>query len=214
MEDLSKGFKFKSVYTTKGKDNTKKAYDNLVLNDKKIDDVLYKKVSNELSDGSKNIFQEAKKLVDLRVEIYKKLVLEEENSEFEESVGERVMLKNQRVNFPATPERKEFNNFLKQIKEEQKNIDIVWFKNEFNYEMPNKMLEYLHGLKRTEDCNQATSIIEESFTDFKDMVEDMSESDEKNKEIKILNIVDKILNFQGTKTKRTRLKNINPKPNA
>ena len=76
------------------------------------------------------------------------------------------------------------------------------------------MLEYLHGLKRTEDCNQAISIIEESFTDFKDMVEDVSESDEKNKEIKILNIVDKILNFKGTKTKRTRLKNINPKPNA
>ena len=32
LEDLSKGFKFKSVYTTEGKINTEKAYDNLVLN--------------------------------------------------------------------------------------------------------------------------------------------------------------------------------------
>ena len=32
LKDLSKGFKFKSVYTTQGKINTKKAYDDLVLN--------------------------------------------------------------------------------------------------------------------------------------------------------------------------------------
>ena len=98
MEDLSKDFKFKSVYTTKGKDNTKKAYDNLALNDKKIDDVLYKKANNELSDGSKNIFEEAKKLFDLRVEIYKKLILEEEKLKFEKYIGETVKLKNQKDN--------------------------------------------------------------------------------------------------------------------
>ena len=39
----------------------------------------------ELSDSSKNVFQEAKKLFVLTVEIYKKLVLEEENSKFEEN---------------------------------------------------------------------------------------------------------------------------------
>ena len=35
LKDLSKGFKFKSVYTTKGGNNIEKAYDDLVLNDKK-----------------------------------------------------------------------------------------------------------------------------------------------------------------------------------
>ena len=70
------------------------------------------------------------------------------------------------------------------------------FKKEFNYERPKKMLEYLHSLKTTDDYNQATSVIEESFTDFKNAVEEgMSESDEKNEEIEILNAVDKILNF-------------------
>ena len=77
--------------------------------------MLYKKANNELSDSNKNIFQEAKKLLDLRVEIYKKLVLEEETLKFEESVGERVKLKNQVVNLPATSEQKEFNNFLEKI---------------------------------------------------------------------------------------------------
>ena len=56
------------------------------------------------------------------------------------------------------------------------------FKNGFNYEMPNKMLECLHSLKTTDNYNQATSIIEESFTDFKNAVEDISESDEETRE--------------------------------
>ena len=44
------------------------------------------------------------------------------------------------------------------------------------------MLEYLHSLKRTDDYNQATFLIEKSFTDFKDEVEIMSKSDKKTRE--------------------------------
>ena len=134
-------------------------------------------------------------MFDLRVEIYRKLVLEEEKSKFEESIEERVKLKNQEVNFPITSEQKKFNDFLKQIKEEQKNIGIVWFKRKFNYEKPDKMLEYLHSSKTTDDYDRATSLTKGSFTDFKDVVEDMSERDENNMGIKIFDIVDKILEF-------------------
>ena len=35
LKDLLKGFKLKSVYTTEGENNIEKAYDDLVLNDKK-----------------------------------------------------------------------------------------------------------------------------------------------------------------------------------
>ena len=84
----------------------------MVFNDKKVDDVLYKKVNNELSDSSKNIFQAAKNLFDLRVEVYKTLDLEEESLKFEKSIGETVKLKNQKDNFSETPEQKEFNGFF------------------------------------------------------------------------------------------------------
>ena len=47
----------------------------------------------------------------LRVEIYKKLVLEEENSKFEKSIGETVKLKNQKDNLSETPEQKELTIF-------------------------------------------------------------------------------------------------------
>ena len=62
---------------------------------KKIDYIFYKKVKNEISDRNQNIFHEAKKLFDLRVEIYKKLALEED-LKFEKSIGERVKFKNQK----------------------------------------------------------------------------------------------------------------------
>ena len=86
----------------------------------KIDDILYKKVNNELSDTSKNIFQKAKKLFHLRVEIYKKLVLEKGNVEFENSIGETEKLKNQKDNLSETPEQKKRNDCLGQIKKAKK----------------------------------------------------------------------------------------------
>ena len=58
--------------------------------------IFYIKAKNELDDKNKNIFQEAKKLFNLRVEIYKKLVLGEENLKFEKSIGETVKLKNKK----------------------------------------------------------------------------------------------------------------------
>ena len=103
FKDLLKGFNLKSAYTADGKYNIKKAYDDLVLNNKKIFDVLYKNVKKEHSDN-RNIFQEAKKLFDLRVEIFKELALNERNLKFEKSIGESVKLKNQKDNLSETPE--------------------------------------------------------------------------------------------------------------
>ena len=64
------------------------------------------------------------------------------------------------------------------------------------------MLKYLLSLTTSDSYNQATSLNEESFTDFKDKVQIMSEGNEKNKKTKIMNIVDKILNFALTEWKQ------------
>ena len=47
--------------------------------------------------------------------------------------------------------------------------------------MPDKMLEQLYNLKNNNNYNQETSLIEESYTDFKDEVEIMSKSDKKKR---------------------------------
>ena len=65
------------------------------MSNKKIDGIFYIKAKNELDDKNKNVFQEAKSLFNLRVEIYKKLALKED-LKFEKSIGETVKLKNQR----------------------------------------------------------------------------------------------------------------------
>ena len=143
LKDLSKGFNLKSVYTTNGENNIENAYDDLVFNNKKIDDVLYKKVNNELSDSSKNIFQEAKRLFDLRVEIYRKVVLEEENLKFEKSVGETVKLKNQKDNLSETPEQKEY---IEYIENKSKTINYNMFKEYFNFELPTVLTKQLYEI--------------------------------------------------------------------
>ena len=97
----------------------------MVSNIKKINHVLYKKVSNELSDRNKDIFQKAKNLFDLRVEIYKNFAIEKENLKFEKSIGETVKLKNQKDNFSETPEQKDF---IVYIENKSKTIDYNLFK--------------------------------------------------------------------------------------
>ena len=49
------------------------------------------------------------------------------------------------------------------------------------------MLEYLHSFKKIDKYNQEISLIEESFTDFKDEVEIMSKSDKKQENKNIRN---------------------------
>ena len=127
----------------KGENNIEKAYNDLVFNNKKIDDVHYKKVNNELNDSSKNIFQEAKKLFDLRVEIYRKVVLEEENLKFEKSVGETVKLKNQKDNLSETPEQKEY---IEYIENKSKTINYNMFKEYFNFELPTVLTKQLYEI--------------------------------------------------------------------
>ena len=98
-------------------------------------------------------------MFDLRVEIYKNVVLEKENLKFETTVGKTGKLKNLEDNLFETPEQKKCNDFLEQIKKEQKNIDITLFKNVFNYETPDEILEYFYSLKKKNDkYNQETSL--------------------------------------------------------
>ena len=202
LKGLSKGFKLKSFYTTKGENNIEMAYEDLVFNDKKIDDVIYKKLNNETSDRNKDIFQEAKKLFDLRVEIYKKLVLEEKNLKFEKSVGETVKLRNQKD-----------KKFIEHIENKSKTINYNLFKEYFNFESPNVLTKQLYKIKNKEN-NELVNVIKSGLIYLKDEIRKMSEDEKKiEKPNEIVNIVEEILEFNIKKI-RTWLQNINTSPNA
>ena len=169
----------------------------------KIDDILYKKENNELSDSSKNIFQKAKKLFDLRVEIYKKLVLEEENLKFEKSVGETVKLKNQIDNLPETPEQKEF---IEYIENKSKTINYNLFKEYFNFESPTVLTKQLYKIKNKKENNELVNVIKSGLIDLKDEIKKMFEDEkETEKPDKILDISEEILFFNRKNREQQRL---------
>ena len=153
---------------------------------KKIVEEIKNRIS-DLKDRIKNMSEKEKKNADETLKIMRKVLDYNKKAQnnfhraskvdkgksklkFEENLTEKVKVKNQKDNLSEKPEQKKFNNFSEQIKKDQKNIDINWFKNVFNYETLDKMLKYLHSLETTNDYNQAASLIEESFADFGDEV--------------------------------------------
>ena len=56
LEALLKGFNLKKGYTKNVKNNIEKAYDDLFLSNKKINNIFYIKAKNERHDKNKNIF--------------------------------------------------------------------------------------------------------------------------------------------------------------
>ena len=132
----------------------------------------------KISDKNKNIFQEAKNLFDLRVEIYKKLVLEEENLESEKSIGETVKLQNQKNNFSETPEQKEF---IEYIENKPKTIDYNLFKEYFKFKVPSALVKKLYETKDKKKNNDLVELIKIRWSNLKDEIEKMSE-DEKETE--------------------------------
>ena len=57
------------------------------------------------------------------------------------------------------------------------------------------MLEYLQSLKTTDDYDQVTSLIEESFTNVKYRAEIMSEGDKKMREYKYWILLEEFLSL-------------------
>ena len=188
-----KEFKFKSVYTTKCENNIEKAYDDLVSNNKKFDDVFYKSVKKEISNSSKNIFQKAKNLFHLRIEIYKKLIIKEENLKFEKSIGETVKLKNQKDNFSEIPEQKEF---IEYIENKSKTIDYNLFKDYLSFSVPTALPKKLFETKNKKENNELVKLIRVRWSNLKDEIDKMSEDEkETEKTDKILEIVKEIFIF-------------------
>ena len=128
---------------------------------------FYKKVNNELSDKNKNIFQEAKKLFDLRVEIYKKLVFEEENLKFEKSIGETVKLKNQKDNLSETPEQK---NFIEYIEDKSKTVNYNLFKEYFNVATPTFLAKQSFKIKNKNKNSEFVKLTKVKWSNLKDEI--------------------------------------------
>ena len=168
--------------------------------------MFYKNVKKGLSDKN-NIFQEAKKLFNLRVEIYKKLALKED-LKFEKSIGETVKLKNQKDNFSETPEQKDF---IEYIENKSKTINYNLFKEYFNFEPSTVLTKQLYKIKNKKENNELVNVIKSGLIDLKDEIKKMSKEEiENEKPDKILKVVEEILKFKKQKQQGLGLKILTP----
>ena len=102
----------------------------------------------------------------------------------------------QQPDIPDRSEQTRFNDFLEQIKDEQRDMDMDFIEERFGYKTSEKMLQTLHNLKNRVDGNaNEANLMKYYFEYFENKVKKMSEGVSKNKEKKILRIVNKILDF-------------------
>ena len=88
------------------------------------------------------------------------MVLEEENSKFKKSIGETVKLKNQKDNLSETPKQKEPNDFLEQIKEEQKTIDMNFFEEYFSFSVPSALAKQSYEIINKKENDKLVELME------------------------------------------------------
>ena len=119
-------------------------------------------------------------MFDLRIEIYKKSIIKEENLKFEKSIGETVKLKNQKNNFSETPEQKQFVEY---IENKSKTIDYNLFKDYLSFSVPTALAKKLFETKNKKENNELVKLIRVRWGNLKDETDKMSE-DEKETEKK------------------------------
>ena len=110
-----------------------------------------------------------KKLFDVTIEIYKELFLEGEKLKFEESIVERVKLKNQGAEEEKETGRKEkfdyeqTKEFLKFL---MKNIGTKLFNKTLKYKAPDEMLQVLQNSKSKNENISILNPIMDKFNYF------------------------------------------------
>ena len=102
-----------------------------------------------------------------------------------------------------TSEETKSNDFLKQVKEEKRNMDMDLFGEQFGYKTPDEMLQTFKNLKNRADNNFSEANLTECSSErFGNRVKKMTENVYKNEGNKILRIINKILDFNFNEQKQ------------
>ena len=122
--------------------------------------MFYKNTNNELSEKDKNIFQEAKKLFNLRVKIYKKMFFERTNLRPKETIAEIVKFKKQRA-------------------EKEKEINNTRDENYFDYKKFATLINFKSKSKNNELVREHLSV--QGLGGFLEQFQDLKSNHPKNK---------------------------------
>ena len=136
--------------------------------------MFYKNTNNELSEKDKNIFQEAKKLFNLRVKIYKKLFFERKNLRPEETIAEIVKFKKQRaekekqINNTRDENYFDYKKFARLINFKSRSINNELVREHFSVQDLGGLLEQFQDLKSNPQKNKVqVDLINSGLKDLK-----------------------------------------------
>ena len=103
----------------------------------------------------------------------------------------------QRPNILDTPEQRRFNEFLQQIEEEQKYVNMKLFDKYYPYGRPDEMFQDLNDSKSIVVNGDKLVLVDKSFDYIADKAKKIPPSTNKNKFVKILNLVNEVLKLNG-----------------
>ena len=105
---------------------------------------------------------------------------------------------------------------IKQIIDEEIDINDDLFNKYFSFQRPSDMIALLNKTNDTEKNNKLVNLINSGLKDLKEEIKKISEAEIENENPEsIVEIVEKILKFNKQNlTEGTRYKNTNTKPNA
>ena len=110
------------------------------------------------------------------------------------------------------------NEFNKWINKKETSINTELFTKHFNFQRPSNMFNFLNNINDIKKNSELVDVIISGLKDLKKEIKDMSKEERENeKPDTIVEIVEDILGFnqkKKQKTRRTKHKNTNTKPNA
>ena len=110
------------------------------------------------------------------------------------------------------------NEFNKWINKKETSINTELFTKHFNFQRPSNMFNFLNNINDIKKNSELVDVIISGLKDLKNEIKDMSKEERENeKPDTIVEIVEDILGFNKNKkqkTRKTKHKNTNTKPNA
>ena len=166
---------------------------------------IYKDKYNEEEDG---LNTKDKKLL-----YYKKLRLTDDyqHESEEEEKEQRISKKPDEKEPLKNPAKDDVSKFNEWVNKKETGINYELFKKYFKFQRPSDMLKDLYITNDKYKNNKLVNIIKSGLSDFKNEIEDMSEEEKENeKPSQIIDIVEKILEFNKQNQPGQGLKILTP----
>ena len=96
---------------------------------------------------------------------------------------------------PKKPTKDDLSEFNEWVNEKETGINRELFKKNFNFQRPSEMLKTVYNTNDRKKNNDLVNVIKSALSDLKKEIEDMSKEEKEIEKPNIIDIVERILEF-------------------